>query len=119
MLHDPTEYRSQALKFWEGGRPKYMGLLLLACSLAAVLLLMNGARPSCLVKPGLLFELVICCFGANICYTFGYVPELLFMGGSLPSFYQRYRSGLWWAGALMSMVIAFVSVLVMVAFHCH
>ena len=113
------EYRSQAIRFWEHGRLWYLAALLLVSVLALLLAAeVHGLRASCLVDPALVLEAVMCFVGANVCYSFGYVPELLVMGGPFEQTYRRYRKGMWAVGTLFAMALAFTSTFALVSFSC-
>lgn len=117
---DPQQaYRNQAIHFWEGGRLWYCAVLVLAALLVLVLLSgMRGFDPMCLLQPLVLIEGALCFVAANICYSFGYVPELLVMGRPLEPTYRQYRKALWLLGTLGSGLLAFVSTVGLVRFAC-
>ena len=98
-----------AIVWWERHRIPFNGIVLLvaACSLGII----EGIGAQ-LVKPGedlieplgLLAVAIVFVVGANVCYTLGWITELMWGGGDTArtETFRRvvYRRGLWFSGAV-------------------
>lgn len=116
MLH---KTKRDALAYWEKRRVVY-NLLLIPASLFAwgisseLTYSIDEGTPAKLTDLPVLFALVILCIGANLCYTFVYALEFIFLAESSSKFWPKPGRtiflilgcllGIWFASVTMSQI---------------
>lgn len=110
-MTDPSTYKRSAIRYWERRRIFYnLALLPPAFFSYMIASAINWAGN----PPGMDVAYVLCLFaasaiGANICYSFAYVPEfLLGTGDSASRWLRSGRTTVFILGILFAMLLAFV-----------
>jgi hypothetical protein len=111
--------KRDAVAYWEKRRIVYNFLLVPASLLAwefssELTYSIDEGTPARLTDPPVLFALVILCIGANLCYTFVYALEFLFLAESPSRFWPKPGRmiflilgcllGIWFASCSMSQI---------------